>query len=125
MRIINPNIRILGEYVNAHTPIKCKCELCGAEGDGISFEIHHVNKLKNLKGKEQWEMAMIARKRKTLSVKGFVAGFCHQRSVRSPHRSDAGKPDSRTRRKRVRLDRRPPRWPHRNPGFLFFPSEQK
>ena len=53
----------------------CKCELCGAEGDGISFEIHHVNKMKNLKGKEQWEMAMIARKRKTL----VVCKECHKK----------------------------------------------
>ena len=53
----------------------CKCELCGAEGNGISFEIHHVNKMKNLKGKEQWEMAMIARKRKTL----VVCKECHKK----------------------------------------------
>lgn len=53
----------------------CKCELCGAEGDGISFEIHHINKMKNLKGKEQWEMAMIARKRKTL----VVCKECHKK----------------------------------------------
>ena len=43
--------------------------------DGISFEIHHVNKMKNLKGKEQWEMAMIARKRKTL----VVCKECHKK----------------------------------------------
>ena len=43
-----------------------KCELCGAEN--ISFEIHHINKLKNLKGKELWEKIMISRKRKTLVV---------------------------------------------------------
>lgn len=30
--------------------IGVKCELCGAEN--IAFEIHHINKLKNLKGKE-------------------------------------------------------------------------
>ena len=53
----------------------CKCELCGAEGDGIAFEIHHINKMKNLKGKEQWEMAMIARKRKTL----VVCKECHKK----------------------------------------------
>lgn len=43
-----------------------KCELCGTEA--APFEIHHVNKLKNLKGKEMWEKAMISRKRKTLVV---------------------------------------------------------
>ena len=44
------------------------CELCGAAGHDISFEIHHVNKVKNLKGKSNWEMAMIAKRRKTLVV---------------------------------------------------------
>lgn len=44
-----------------------KCELCGKE-ENTKFEIHHINKLKNLKGKEQWEKTMIARKRKTLVV---------------------------------------------------------
>ena len=43
-----------------------KCELCGAENS--TFEIHHVNKLKNLKGKAMWEKVMISRKRKTLVV---------------------------------------------------------
>lgn len=43
-----------------------KCELCGVENS--IYEIHHVNKLKNLKGKQTWEKAMIARKRKTLVV---------------------------------------------------------
>lgn len=43
-----------------------KCELCGAEN--TDFEIHHINKLKNLKGKTYWEKFMISRKRKTLVV---------------------------------------------------------
>lgn len=43
-----------------------KCELCGAEN--IAFEIHHINKMKSLKGKELWEKVMISRKRKTLVV---------------------------------------------------------
>jgi hypothetical protein len=30
--------------------------------------MHHVRKLKNLKGKSDWEVKMIARKRKTLAV---------------------------------------------------------
>lgn len=42
------------------------CELCGKTN--IPLEIHHVNKVKNLKGKEQWEIVMIAKKRKTLAV---------------------------------------------------------
>ena len=41
------------------------CELCGT-ADSDHYEIHHVNKLKNLKGKQAWEIAMIAKRRKTL-----------------------------------------------------------
>ena len=43
------------------------CELCGAT-DSDCYEIHHVNKIKNLKGKHQWELVMIAKRRKTLVV---------------------------------------------------------
>jgi len=43
------------------------CELCGTF-QSKRFEIHHVNKVKNLKGKEFWERAMIAKRRKTLVV---------------------------------------------------------
>lgn len=42
------------------------CELCGKIG--IPLEMHHVNKVKNLKGKNFWEIMMIAKKRKTLAV---------------------------------------------------------
>ncbi len=43
------------------------CELCGTiESD--HYEIHHINKLKNLKGKKPWEIAMIAKRRKTIVV---------------------------------------------------------
>lgn len=43
------------------------CELCGCT-ESRQFEIHHVNKLKNLKGKEPWEVMMIAKRRKTMVV---------------------------------------------------------
>ena len=49
------------------------CELCGAIGCD-RYELHHVNKLKNLKGKKQWEKVMIAKRRKTL----VVCVPCHQ-----------------------------------------------
>ena len=49
------------------------CELCGTT-DSDFYEIHHVNKLKNLKGKERWELAMIAKRRKTL----IVCRHCHR-----------------------------------------------
>lgn len=42
------------------------CELCGKTD--VPLEIHHVNKVKNLKGKQKWEAIMIAKKRKTLAV---------------------------------------------------------
>ena len=41
------------------------CELCGATEN---LEMHHVRKLKDLKGKSDWEKRMIARRRKTLAV---------------------------------------------------------
>lgn len=37
------------------------CELCGATD---KLEMHHVRKLKDLKGKSDWEKKMIARRRK-------------------------------------------------------------
>lgn len=50
------------------------CELCGnTESD--HYEIHHVHKVKDLKGKEPWERAMIAKRRKTL----VVCRDCHKK----------------------------------------------
>lgn len=43
-----------------------KCEWCGAEN--VPLEMHHVNKLKNLKGKKLWEQIMIAKNRKTIAM---------------------------------------------------------
>jgi transposase len=43
-----------------------KCEWCGKVE--VSIEIHHIRKLKDLKGKKKWEKLMIARKRKTLAL---------------------------------------------------------
>jgi group II intron reverse transcriptase/maturase len=48
------------------------CELCGAT-DKAHYEIHHVHKIKDLKGHTPWEIAMIAKKRKTL----IVCRECH------------------------------------------------
>jgi len=44
-----------------------KCEMCGTES-ATCYEIHHVNKVKELKGKRLWEQMMIAKRRKTLVV---------------------------------------------------------
>lgn len=43
-----------------------QCELCGKTD--CEIEIHHVRKLKDLKGKCYWERFMIARNRKTLAL---------------------------------------------------------
>lgn len=42
-----------------------QCELCGTT-EAKCYEIHHINKVRNLKGKEPWEQVMIAKKRKTI-----------------------------------------------------------
>jgi hypothetical protein len=42
------------------------CELCGKTNTPLAM--HHVNKVKNLKGKQHWEIIMIAKRRKTLAV---------------------------------------------------------
>jgi group II intron reverse transcriptase/maturase len=48
------------------------CELCGTT-ENENYEIHHVHKLKDLKGKEVWEKAMIAKRRKTI----VLCSDCH------------------------------------------------
>jgi len=50
------------------------CELCGTS-DAAHYEIHHVNKVKNLKGKAYWEQVMIAKRRKTI----VVCRECHHK----------------------------------------------
>ena len=49
------------------------CEVCGEEN--IPLEMHHVRKLKDLKGKTEWEKLMISKKRKTLAT----CKSCHAR----------------------------------------------
>ena len=43
-----------------------QCELCG--NTDVELEMHHIRKLKDLKGKSYWERFMIARNRKTLAL---------------------------------------------------------
>jgi len=52
------------------------CELCGTT-ESEHYEIHHVNKIKNLKGKEPWEIMMIAKRRKTM----VLCWHCHKKVV--------------------------------------------
>ena len=57
------------------TRLKAKsCELCGID-NAEHYEIHHVNKLKNLKATQPWEHYMLAKKRKTM----VVCRECHKK----------------------------------------------
>ena len=70
LRITFSNAAVVYGYaVNTlENRLKAKvCELCGTT-ESDHYEVHHINKLKNLKGKERWEIAMIAKHRKTLVV---------------------------------------------------------
>lgn len=70
----HPNVMANRRGRNSLTDrIKAKiCEYCGANDN---IEMHHVRKLKDLKGKLEWERRMIARKRKTLAV----CSLCHDK----------------------------------------------
>ena len=50
------------------------CEICGCT-DAEHYDIHHVHKVKDLKGKEFWEQVMIAKRRKTI----VVCEECHKK----------------------------------------------
>lgn len=70
-------IENLNKYFSRNSLIKRmeanKCEYCGT--DTGPFEIHHVRKLKDVKGKESWKQLMIARNRKTL----VLCVLCHDK----------------------------------------------
>ncbi len=51
-----------------------QCELCGSV-EAEHYEVHHVNKVKNLIGKEAWERRMIAKNRKTM----VLCRECHHK----------------------------------------------
>ena len=55
------------------------CELCGTS-EAEYYEIHHVNKVKNLKGKALWEKVMIAKRRKTIVLCKSCHDKIHNRS---------------------------------------------
>lgn len=52
-----------------------KCELCGCEDENTEYQVHHINKVKNLDGKKHWERIMIAKHRKTI----VVCETCHHK----------------------------------------------
>ena len=57
--------------------------------------MHHINKLGDLSGKENWEKLMIARRRKTLAL----CENCHKMIHYGTNQTDnvSGKPDTRER----------------------------
>ncbi|MBQ6002124.1 MAG: group II intron reverse transcriptase/maturase [Synergistaceae bacterium] len=66
-------------YANSRNSLEEKlkakvCELCGST-DAEHYELHHIRKVKDLKGKEKWERHMIAKRRKTL----VVCKECHKK----------------------------------------------
>ncbi|MCA9912349.1 MAG: group II intron reverse transcriptase/maturase, partial [Anaerolineae bacterium] len=64
-----------------------ECEWCGTT-EGL-MEVHHVRRLKDLKGKEPWEIQMIARRRKTM----VLCRGCHH----DLHNGKLGKTKCKTR----------------------------
>ena len=64
---LHPNTFMYGDHVGVVKRLLAeKCEWCGAKG--IPLEIHHIKKMKELKGKKRWEQVMIGRKRKTMAL---------------------------------------------------------
>jgi len=68
-----PNILKYCDYTELGQRLNAKqCEWCGSTG---SVEVHHVRKLIDLDGKQEWEKVMIARRRKTL----ILCVECHHK----------------------------------------------
>jgi len=89
----------LGQRLNAN-----QCEWCGTtEG---KMEVHHVRRLRDLKGKSVWEVEMIGRQRKTL----VLCRVCHDalhagkltEATRQKNSEKTGEPDTRKRVRPVR-----------------------
>lgn len=60
-----PNTMIYGGRTSMEKRLMAsECEFCGTTEP--PFEVHHVRKLKDLKGKKRWEKFMISRNRKTI-----------------------------------------------------------
>jgi group II intron reverse transcriptase/maturase len=79
----------LGQRLLAET-----CEWCGLQPGRMHIEVHHVRKLKDLKGKTSWERQMIARRRKTM----VLCVECHDElhvGTLSEKKKAKGRPESR------------------------------
>ena len=74
-KISNPDIVFSNSRNSFEEHLKAKvCELCGRT-DAEKYDIHHVHKVKDLKGKSNWERNMIAKRRKTI----VVCKECHNK----------------------------------------------
>lgn len=64
---VEPNtLKLSGRTSLIERLVANKCEWCGTEN--VPIHMHHVKKLKDLKGKKKWEQHMVARNRKTLAM---------------------------------------------------------
>jgi len=73
-RMLSASVINKGNTTSFEDRLKAKvCELCGS-ADSEYYEIHHVNKVKNLSGKQEWERVMIAKRRKTI----VICRDCHK-----------------------------------------------
>jgi len=71
--IVNKRVIYNNARNSLESRLKAKtCELCGST-EARRYEIHHVRKVKDLKGKAKWEQCMIAKRRKTL----ILCKECH------------------------------------------------
>lgn len=74
---INTSVRYRKTTTTLDKRIMAKvCEICGTT-ESSKYEVHHVNKVKNLKDKAEWERIMIAKNRKTL----IVCWDCHHKVI--------------------------------------------
>ncbi|MNW52722.1 Group II intron-encoded protein LtrA [compost metagenome] len=70
------NTDLIANFIPARSGLQQRlmantCEWCGTTEGAV--EVHHVRKLKDLKGKKQWEVFMISRIRKTV----VMCKTCH------------------------------------------------
>lgn len=72
-----------------------ECEWCGTHQG--QMEVHHIRKLKDLKGKTIWERQMIERRRKTMVLCVECHHELHAGMLKAEKRNAKGKLESRTR----------------------------
>jgi group II intron reverse transcriptase/maturase len=78
----------LGQRLRAH-----ECEWC--ETTAGPMEVHHIRKLKDLRGKEGWERQMIERQRKTMVMCHACHVALHNGRLQPKAQGRTGEPDTR------------------------------